>query len=71
MVRLRVASPTGIFRAHGPGSGSGNSFDVRLRKFPTDPLGPLSAERIHIKTGKARPARDRLLPQWRHPEILS
>src|SRR5882762_3029960 len=34
MLRLRVAPPTGIFRAHGPGSRSGNSFDGRLRKLP-------------------------------------
>src|SRR6267143_2548939 len=63
MLRLRVAPPTGVFRAHRPGSKSGNSFDGRLRKFPADPRDKLSAGRIYIKTWeKARPGRDRPLP---------
>src|SRR5882762_3107676 len=64
MVRLWVAPPTGIARAHCPGSRSGNSFDGRLRKFPADPLDSLSDGRIHLKTlAKERPGRDRLLRQ--------
>src|SRR6266850_409591 len=42
MLRLRVAPPTGIFPAHGPGGRSRNSFDGRLRKFPADPRAKLS-----------------------------
>src|SRR6266404_4472905 len=72
MVRLRVAPSTGVFRAHGPGSRGGNSFDGRLRKFPPDPRDKLSAKRTQIKSWeKEHPGRDRLLPQWRHPGILS
>src|SRR6266849_5459202 len=56
MLSLRVAPPTGVFRAHGPGSRSRNSFDERLRKFPADPRDKLSAKRTQIKTWeKERP----------------
>src|SRR6266850_1324960 len=72
MLRLRVAAPTGILRAHGPGSRSRNSIDGRLRKFPADPCDKLSAGRTQIKTWeKARPGRDRPLPRSPYPGIPS
>src|SRR5882724_1756706 len=52
MLRLRVAPSTGVFRAHGPGSRGGNSFDGRLRKFPPDLLDPLLRDGFTSRLGR-------------------
>ncbi len=68
MGRFGIAPAAGLFRAHCPGSRSGNWFDGPLRNIPAEPRNFVCAERIKI-SAKEYPGRDRPDPQWRYPGI--
>src|SRR6266851_10102547 len=70
MRRFGITPAAGLFRAHRPGSRSGNWFDGPLRHVPAAPREFSCAKRIRISV-KENPGRARLAPRWRCPEIPS